>query len=167
MNRSFTIYHPNAKGTGSALRFTLFPAHDEVDGAILLEFIPQVCVNRQNAYDPLKWDNPNPIKIKLAFDDICRMLSVFRGETECLDTYNPDKGLWHQKQDSIICFKMTHEVDPITGYKFSVYEQNRETQEERNCVFLMKYHEAHGVCEVMTQSLTQVVFGTPRVFTLN
>ena len=36
---ALTLYHPNGKGTGGAMELKLHPAHDDVDGSIMLRSV--------------------------------------------------------------------------------------------------------------------------------
>ena len=38
---AWTMYHPNGKGTGSALRLELHPAHGQTNGSIFATLVPQ------------------------------------------------------------------------------------------------------------------------------
>ena len=90
----FTIYHANGKGTGGAVQLELHPAHDRVDGSIMMKMASQLTVGNRMApvptYPRFDWDNA--VTVKLDFNDLCSFLQVFRGECE---TINDEHGLYH------------------------------------------------------------------------
>ena len=75
------LYHPNARGTGSAVRLELLPATDDAEGCIMLTIAGQSAVGDRRAPTPTyaRFDWENKIVVKLGFTDLCQMLQVFRG----------------------------------------------------------------------------------------
>ena len=46
---AWTIYHPNGKGTGSAVKMELHPAHGVVAGSMFVTLAPQKTIGERTA----------------------------------------------------------------------------------------------------------------------
>lgn len=151
---SFTLIKPNAKGTGSALKLSLHPAHDDMEGFILAEFAEQ-----ERAGDPLSFYWDNSMCIKLGFDDICKLLQVFRGECEQI---NDGKGVVHKSKHGINFLNLSHHIEPVCGYRI-YYRRAESLSNERSISVFIFPHEALGICCALEHALGIVVFGIPSV----
>ena len=159
---SFAIYHANAKGTGAAMKMTLHPAHDNMEGSIMLTIINQKTVGNGLGPNPtfptFDWDNA--ATVKLCFDDLSRFLQVLRGECEEI---NEGKGIWHRSTVGVTVIKFHHTIDPICGYGLELFRRKNGEDEEMRYRFFMTPSEALGICEAITQAMMFVVFGVPTV----
>ena len=91
------FYHPNGKGTGTALQVEIKlnrPREDRY-GCFFMEVAKQKTVGRRGGETPYAtFDWANKATIKLGFLDICAFLRVLEG---CADRLGPEgKGLYHQ-----------------------------------------------------------------------
>lgn len=157
------FYHANAKGTGCALSLSLYPLRvgDLGSGAILATFAPQKTLGDRMATPPLyptfDWDN-NSVRVRLGFNDLAKILQVFRGETESIED---GKGLYHVTKERRQVIKLRHIVEPICGYSFEVYEKcetGYDEGEHTARIFLLNA-EAFGLSLVIEHSFAAIAFG--------
>ena len=155
------LYHANAKGTGSAIKMNLHPAHDNTDGCIMLTIANQMTVGNRLAPQPtfatFDWDNA--ICVKLDFGDLTQLLQVMRGECESV---SDGKGLYHRSHQAATSVRFSHRLEPVPGYLLEICRKpiGGEGDERRAC-FAFSPAEALGVCEAVTGALSIVAFGIP------
>ena len=154
------FYHANQKGTGGALELKLHPAHDNVDGSIMMRVANQCAIGDRRGASPTfaRFDWENAICVKLDFNDLCRILQVFRGECESI---NDDRGLYHQTSRAATKIQLRHLVEPITGYSLEVYRNPRDGGEGMHGHIIITQAEAVGLCEAIAGSMSVVAFGIP------
>jgi len=158
---SFRFYHANPKGTGSAVKMDLHPAHDDADGCIMLTIANQKTIGNRRAEVPTfpTFDWENSICVKLDFGDLTQMLQVFRGECESI---NDGKGLCHVSVKGMTSIRLAHLVDPVTGYMLDISRKaSRENDDGTRARFLFGNAEALGICEAIAGSLYLICFGIP------
>ena len=158
-----SLYHASAKGNGSALKAELHPAHDDVDGSIMLTVAPQKSVGGRGGfgagYSTFAWEGA--ITVKLDFNDLTKMLQVFRGESESIAD---DKGLYHQSLSGNTTIKLKHVVDASAGYMLELYRSVPGRPEcDRSTYFFFRTSEALGLATAIEGSLCVIAFGIPRV----
>lgn len=156
-----SFYHPNARGTGGVCSLELHPAHDSTDGSIWASFANQMTVGDMRGPNPTfaRFDWENKIVVKLDFNDLTKMLQVFRGECESVEE---GKGLFHRspKASTRICLK--HLVEPIPGYMLEVFRTGSGGEECRARILLAP-NEALGLSAAIEASLGVIAFGIPMV----
>lgn len=156
---SLTIYHANAKGTGSAVRMALQPASVEAEGCIMLKIANQATVGTPRATPPTVslFDWENAIDVKLDFNDLCKMMQVFRGEEEEIDYAN---GLYHVSKTHATKTILRHIIEPVRGYMLyvSVIPTTKD-EEVKNAQILFYPSEALGLCEAFAGSMSRICFG--------
>ena len=158
---SLCFYHANPKGTGSAVKMNLHPAHDYTDGCIMLKIANQMTVGTPMGPNPTfaTFDWENAMTVKLDFGDLCQMLQVFRGECESI---NGEKGLYHRSPVGQTSIRLSHHVDPVPGYLLEIYRSSRTDKNADNRAWMFfKPAEALGICEAITGALYLVAFGIP------
>ena len=155
------LYHANAKGTGSAVKMNLHPAHDNTDGCIMLMIANQLTVGNRLAPQPTfaTFDWENAICVKLDFGDLTQILQVMRGECESV---SDGKGLYHRSHKAATSVRFCHRLEPVPGYLLEICRKpvGGEGEECRAC-FVFSQAEALGVCEAVTGVLGVVAFGIP------
>jgi len=159
----FSIYHPNGKGTGCALKMELHPAHDDHDGCIMMCVAPQKTVGDMRGavrkFPTFDWENR--ICVKLDFADICKILQVLRGECESLED---GKGLYHRSARYTTRIVLRHLIEPVQGYSLEVYRDTAGSQDESCSAHLvLNTWEALGVGMSFENSIGVICFGIPRV----
>ena len=159
---SLGFYHPNGKGTGSAIRMSLHPAHNNHDGCIMLQLANQVTVGDRTAAVPVfpTFDWENKVTVKLDFNDLSKMLQVFRGECEAA---GEGKGLYHRsaKYNTKIGFR--HIIEPVQGYSLDVSRAELNGANESRVHFVMNAAESMGLMEAIAGAMCIVSFGIPMV----
>ena len=149
---AITMYHENARGTGTAIRLELHPANTDSDGSILATIAPQ------NAMKPVaSFDWNNSISVRLCLMDIAKILQVFRGNYESIDD---GKGLYHRTINGFTFVRLYHRIEPIGGYVLDV-EHKQNDGETVRLVFLMTYDEAFALAEAIDHAMLYVAFGVP------
>lgn len=152
---AMTMYHANAKGTGTALRLELHPARPDVDGSILATIAPQKSPTPAAPYPSMDWDNA--IAIRLGFMDLAKILQVFRGHVESIDD---GKGLFFRTAKGCKAVRLAHRIEPVCGYVLDV--SHRPNSCDTVCLrFMMTYNEAFALSEAISQAMLYVSFGVP------
>ena len=158
---ALTMYHPNGKGTGSAIRLELHPAHDDTAGSIMATIATQLttgnCMGSMPVYPRFDWEGA--ITVKLDFTDISKMLQVFRGECESIED---GRGLFHKSTRGTTKITLRHIVEPINGYMLEVYRKTSGSEDSNARIFLSPY-EAFGLATAIESSMGVICFGIPMV----
>ena len=158
---TLTMYHPNGKGTGSAIRLELHPAHDDTAGSIMATIATQMttgnCMDSMPVYPRFDWEGA--ITVKLDFTDISKMLQVFLGECESLED---GRGLFHKSTRGTTKIMLRHLVEPIHGYMLEVYRNTHGSEDSNARIFLSPY-EALGLATAIESSMGVICFGIPMV----
>lgn len=155
------FYHANPKGTGSAVKMNLHPAHDNTDGCIMLTIANQLTVGDRRAERPTfsTFDWENAICVKLDFNDLVQILQVFRGESESI---GDGKGLYHVSAKGSTSIRLAHLVEPVAGYMLDLCRRAAGAEGDGvRARFLFSPAEALGLCEAVAGSLYLVCFGIP------
>jgi len=155
------FYHANPKGTGSAVKMNLHPAHDTTDGCVMLTIANQKSIGDRRAERPTfpTFDWENAICVKLDFNDLTQILQVFRGECESI---NEGKGLYHVSSRGATSIRLAHLVEPVSGYMLDICRKaNRGDDDGVRARFLFGTAEALGLCEAIAGSLYLICFGIP------
>lgn len=157
---NLTFYHPNAKGTGGAIAMNLHPAHDDVGGSIMAKVANQMAVADRHGPNPTyaRFDWENAICVKLDFNDLCKILQVFRGECESIDD---GRGLYHRSPTGATRIVLRHLVTPVPGYSLEFYRTRADGAGEANAHLLISPSEATGLCEAIAGSMSVICFGIP------
>ena len=154
------FFHANPRGTGCGATLELYPAHDDIDGFIMLRVMNQMTVGNRMGPNPTfsRFDWENRICVKLDFNDLCAMLQVLRGECE---TINGDHGLYHRTARASTKIQLRHQVDPVSGYSLELYRTPAGGGEESHAHLLLSSTEALGLCESIAGAMYLVSFGIP------
>ena len=120
------------------MRFELHPfkVGDLDSGRIEMGIAPQ-------DGDVFVWTNA--LCVSLDFDDVARMLMVFRGETESI---NDGAGIIRRDCK----FNMSHVIEPVCGYMMILTRGNRLVE------FMLKPAEALGISLALEHSMAKLVF---------
>ncbi len=156
------FYHPNAKGTGGALKLELHPAHDDTDGSIWASLANQLTLGEARAAVPAypRFDWENAVAVKLDFSDLTKMLQVLRGECESLED---GKGLCHRGIRGVAHIHLRHMTEPRAGYMFEVYRSGTPGAEDRSARVFLRPNEALGLTLAIEGAMSVICFGIPLV----
>ena len=158
----FALFHPNAKCTGGAMKMDLHPAHGVKDGCMMMTLAPQKTVGERGGPSPrfATFDWERKVCVKLDFSDICRMLQVFRGETESIED---GKGLYHVSPKYSTRIVLRHMVDQ-GSYSIEVYRSTRgRPDEDCSARITLSSAEAMGLALAFENSIGVICFGIPSV----
>lgn len=154
--QKFTIYHPNAKGTGSALTLTprIADAMNRIEGHIILGIAQQTStgneVEGRRTFPRFDW--ANEISIRLEPTEIEKMLEVFAGETEAI---NDGEGLVDVPHSTT--FYVRHSVEPVPHYVIEIVKAESEDKQRR--VISLSPTEARTLYDGLTAAMGALVFG--------
>ena len=157
-----SYFHANAKGSGSAVRFELHPAHDDVDGSIFATFAAQKTVGSYGGgvrtFPTFDWQNR--ITVCLRIGDLAQMLEVFRG---CRESIADGKGLFHRSEKANTVIRLEHRLEPVSGYSFDVSRKALDGELQR-ISFTFSASEALGFSQSVEGALHYVAFGIPKTY---
>lgn len=155
---TLTMYHPNGKGTGSALRLELHPAHDETDGSVFIRFAPQKAVSTATGeactYPTFDWENA--ITARLAICEIAEVMQVFNG---CAESLADGRGFFHRFERAVLAFRMEHLVEPCPGYRLEANRRVIDTDETQTAVIMLTPTEAYAIALALESSMSRIAFG--------
>ena len=160
---SFQLFHANGRGTGSAVEMELHPAHDDVDGCIMMSMANQKSVasvtGGVRTFATFDWEHK--ITVKLDFSDLCQMLMVFRGRSESI---GDGKGLYHISPAGTTKIVMRHLVEPHQMYSLEVYRDLPGKQDlQCSSHIILSEAEADGIAMAFENSIGVICFGIPKV----
>ena len=162
MNERPTLkfYHANAKGTGCALSLSLYPLRigELESGAIVAKFARQKTLGDRRTTPPVypTFDFDNAATVRLDFNDLAKMLQVFRGECESIEE---GKGLYHVSAERRQRITLRHVIEPICGYCFEVYESASGAEWEDGWHIFLSNAEALGLSLAIEHSFAAIAFG--------
>lgn len=156
-----SYYHANGKGTGSAVRFELHPAHGSTPGSIFVELATQNSIGSpagaQPSFPTFDWENR--ICFKLDKTDLSQFLQVFRGVQEGIAD---GKGLFHRSKAASTIIRFNHQIEPRPGYVLSVSRRSSDGV-DRHGYFVFTPSEAFELSVAIESSMIFVAFGVPMV----
>ena len=144
-----TICHANMKGTGTALRLELHPAHTDSDGSIL------ATIAQQSSPASFDWDNSILVRFDLL--ELAKILQVLRGQYESI---NDGRGFYHRTINGLTVVRLYHRIEPIGGYDLDVSHKSNDGDTVR-LIFYMTYDEAFALAEAIDHAILYVAFGVP------
>lgn len=157
--RSITLYHPNGRGTGSALRLEPRINREGEDryNCFFLEMAAQkqVADRKGGGSDYATFDWDRRITVKLGFADICELLAVLEGKAEHVG--GERKGLFHATGagNTIIGFARDAERG---GYHLSLSRKLKGDAEPRRIGIGLGEAEAVGLRCLFQTGLFFVTF---------
>lgn len=151
------IFHPNAKGTGSALSVEVHPAKVDFGGKVLLSFIAQMPYEGETVFP--RFDYGNRITISLDPLEVEKLLEVFEGQTESIED---GKGFFIVSTASRTSFKCRHILYPATGYALTVKVERTtegEVTETRSSTFTLTPSEGGMLYHGLRATMGLLLFG--------
>lgn len=154
-----TICHPMPSGRGSAVRFTLCPAHGNVPGCVRCEIARQkTCSSVQGGVPTFAmFDWENKIAMKFCVSDLAQFLMVFRGMQEWIQD---GKGLFHRTATSNVIIKFSRRIEPRPGYLLEVSSKPIDG-ELSSAFFVFHPDEALWFSTALEGAMPALVFGVP------
>ena len=154
-SRAMMMYHPNARGTGSAMKLELAPADGNIDGSISVTLAPQVSVGSSVTNPGFDWTKS--VSVNLNIFELARFIQVLRGMEESIED---GKGLFQRTTTENMVVKFEHRIEPIPGYLLDVSAKPYDGDVKRVC-FHLRQEEALALLILIEQSLSVLAFGVP------
>ncbi len=156
------LYHPNAKGTGGAMKIELHPAHDDVEGSVWLQIANQLTIGDPRGTTPTfpRFDWDSAVCVKLGFNDLTKMIQVLRGQCEALED---GKGLCHRGVRGVAHVHLRHLVEPRVGFMLELYRKAIPGQDDACARIFLRAHEALGLLLAIEGAMSVICFGIPMV----
>ena len=158
MNSALVLYHPNGKGTGSALQLELRlnrGGEDRYD-CFFLEMALQksAAANGKDGRTPATFDWAAKATVKMDFTDICELLTVLEGRAE--QAGGQRNGIYHESgnTNTVIGFKK----NPDGGYFVGVSRKDKQGNQVFKGHMLVSEAEAIGLRCVMQSGLFFMTF---------
>ena len=163
MSAKFALYHPNAKGTGSALKITRILPLDEIGGKIYTDGVFRFELAPQRGGRLFDWDR----SLSFCFDSIelASMLRVLRGESEALQDGKGVSVFDDDSPDHQMLVRFMHRIEPTQGYFLEVREPDESAVASGKYIggFFFSPPEAMALELAIEQSLHLLVFGAPNI----
>ncbi len=159
--RSLGFYHPNSKGTGSALRLEPRINRDDNDryNCFFIEMAPQKSIASRGAdgMTPATFDWTKKITVKLGFLDIAEMLTVMEGKAPRVG--GERNGLYHASAGSNTLIAFQRNTDTGTYYLALSIKRNGDATPHKVGITLSEA-EATGLRCLLQTGLFFVTFSS-------
>lgn len=158
MSAKLKLYHPTCRGTGCAIGLELHPATAEQEGSIILEMAHQAKAEDYKAQGGKveMFDWSDTVCVRLGFNELTKVLQVFRGETESVEG---ERGLMFGDPKVTRRMMLSHVVEPCCGYSLEVILYPEVDGGKYS--ILLTNAEALGICEAIVGAMVWVAFGDP------
>ncbi len=156
--RTLCYYHPNGRGTGSAVRFEprLNRNGNDRYNCFFVEWARQkdrTSTTSPDAFARFDWEGK--ITVKLGFLDLCELLTVLEGRATAVGANG--KGLYHATEQGNTLITFAHQAER-KNYLFAVSRKlNGDAEPQRISIALSKI-EATGLRHVLQMGLFFVTF---------
>ena len=159
--RSISFYHPNSKGSGSALRLEPRLNRDDADryNCFFIELAGQksTAIREQNGVTPATFDWSKKITVKLGFLDIAEMLTVLEGRTEKVG--GERNGLYHASGTGNTMISFLRNKEQGTYYFSLSSKRNKDAPVHKTGITLSEV-EATGLRCLFQTGLFFVTFSS-------
>jgi hypothetical protein len=135
----YTIYKPNARGTGGAVRFGINPSKASV-------FVDGAAQSGEKQFD---WENK--ITMKWGLSDLGTVLAALQGRL-------PQAKLFHQSEKANSAFDLTYQDDPDRApYLLSISRQASEDKSLRKVTIPLSHSEASVLEVALKAAITRLL----------
>jgi hypothetical protein len=159
--RSISFYHPNSKGSGSALRLEPRLNRDDSDryNCFFIELAGQksTAIRDHNETTPATFDWSKKITVKLGFLDIAEMLTVLEGRAEKIG--GERNGLYHASGGGNTMISLLHNKEQGTYYFSLSCKRNKDAPVHKIGITLSEV-EATGLRCLFQTGLFFVTFSS-------
>lgn len=132
------LRHPNAKGTGTALRIAYVRELGQKARTLTVAIAPQSCDGN------FAW--ACGVSYALDFLDAAHVLQVFRGECESI---HDGKGLFQKTADANNVFQLNHDISATFGYAVEIRNSFTDSRDINRGRFVLTPAESLGLCEAI------------------
>lgn len=143
------IEHPNARGTGAALRMELIPAEKARPGSLHFTIAPQ-----KTQPVGFGWGKES-LEMYLSPVEAAELLMVLRGHTESIED---GKGIYWRDENTSKVFKACHAIEPLPGYVISITEAEHGG-DTRQAQIRLTIVEALALEAAITGGMKELMFG--------
>lgn len=163
-NPHLVFYHPNGRGNGTAIRFSVEPATADRDGAVFFSIARQ---NGTAGSSPeqrfASFDWANRTTVKLNFIEVAEILMVFGGQASAL-SHAGKEGLYHNSAQATTSIELKRSEDPSRpGYILGVGRTPKADPNARQYhTFVFRPAEAFGLRLALQAEMGLLAFGIPR-----
>lgn len=156
----FYLYHPNANGTGSALRMSMAPATSDSEGAFFISMAAQSGVaghNTDGSRQFARFDWMNRTTVKFGVLEVAQILQVIRG---CTTSVNGDKGLFHDARSTSTSITFSRVTDPNPGFNLTFCRTSKDGSNSRlRTWFFLRECEAIALEAVLNAAIPVMALG--------
>lgn len=163
-NPHLVFYHPNGRGNGAAIQFSVEPATADRDGAVFFSIAKQ---NGTAGSSPdqrfATFDWANKTTVKLNFIEVAEILMVFGGQASVLSHAGKD-GLFHNSSTATTSIELKRSEDPNRpGFMLGVGRTPKADPNARQYhTFVFRPAEAVGLRFALQAEMGLLAFGIPR-----
>lgn len=152
---TYSLYHPTAKNTGSAMSLERKAATGEREGCIFATMAPQKTVAGPDGKKAtFAWEEK--ITVKLGISDLSAMLLVADGKRADLGP----KGLYHDSGSASTGIQFRRVETPMSGYSFEVAKKGKgEDATVKRVHILLNEAEGLTLAVLFRASLPVLAFG--------
>jgi hypothetical protein len=155
------FYHPNGKGTGSALQVELRLSRNGEDrhNCMFFEMARQktAAMKTEDGRKPATFDWETKVTVKLEFTDICELLTVLEGKAD--HAGGAHDGIYHEagNANAIIAFKRNAEPP---GYLLGISKRTKAGEQVFRGQLVLSEAEAIGLRCLLQSSLFPMTLGS-------
>jgi hypothetical protein len=158
-NGRLLFYHPNARGTGTAIRVELRMNRQPTDryNCFFLEMARQKTRPERTEHEktPATFDWEAKATVKLDFLDVCEFLSVFEGRRP--HAGSSPQGIYHENGNSNTLIGLHKNLDG-EGYLLSLSRRSKDGQQVFKGHMMLTEPEAIGLRSVLQAGLFYMTF---------
>lgn len=152
MNKNgITLFHANAKGTGSLLRVELTPAVDGEHGFVTVGIVPQ-----DSSVDYPTYDIVKELSIDLDPVECTQMIEVLRGVTESIED---GRGIFKREEGGGVVLEMSHVIDPVPGFHVVIKRRASVDTPEERLKFRLTTTEGWMLSIALERAVPAIAFG--------
>ncbi len=163
-NPHLVFYHPNGRGNGAAIQFSVEPATADRDGAVFFSIARQNAAAGSSPDQKFaSFDWANKTTVKLNFLEVAEVLMVFGGQSSVLSHGGKD-GLFHNSPSATTSVELKRSEDPSRpGFLLGVGRTPKADPNARQFhTFAFRPSEAVGLRLALQAQMGLIAFGIPR-----
>ena len=152
---SFGIYHPNAKGTGSAMSVRLTPAKLAQSGNVQIELAKQMTVGDadRKVFPTFNWKDRIIVRINPI--EVAEIVRCLRGMTESI---RDGAGFAHKTDGRASKITMVHVVEPKPCYQLKVISETIAGVDREVSIYIYSAEATALEC-ALSASMGRLCFG--------
>ena len=166
MNPTYSIMHPNGKGTGSAIKFEMIPARVMAEGGMMATFVRQATVGAVDAATGKRtfptFDWTNRITVKFTVSEVAEMLQVLQGLKRAV---GDSKGFFHRTAKGATIITFAHKMEAGANPGYALWLNRKPTEgEQQNIGIFFSMNKAFALSKALETALFYMMFGIPEKY---